>query len=196
MKAKALFALLATVVVALLLWVALRPVPPASYAVPAAPPPEDDGSDWFSPPPGTGATAAGPAETPEEPYDEFDLDPAAIASLRGGREFGDPRTPPIGRDAPREQATPEELADPEKYAEFEARQERKIKRAYVIEAEKYVAQLREDIEKGKTMGIPPEEIAKVEEKVRRIEEMRAKLLAADPGLATAAGDGSGDTAGR
>lgn len=195
MKAKVLFALLATVVVALLLWVALRPVPPASYTLPAPPLPEDGGSDWFSPPPGAGATTAGSTETPEEPYDEFDLDPAAIASLRGGREFGDPRTPPIGRDAPREQATPEELADPEKYAEFEARQERKIKRAYVIEAEKYVAQLRDDIAKGKTMGIPPEEIAKVEEKVRRIEEMRAKLLAADPGLAPTAGDSDG-TAGR
>ena len=111
-----------------------------------------------------------------------DLRDRLDAAVRGAREFGDPRTPPIGRSEPREQATPEELADPEKYAEFEARQDRKLKRAYVVEAERYVAQLRSDIEKGRALGIPADEIAKVEEKVRRIEAMRAELLAADPAL--------------
>lgn len=178
MKLTHLFAALALLVAALLLWVLLRPADQAGFELPAW---RDDSA---------AAAPARPArpvsDSDSDPAAEFadvPLDPDAIASLRGARELGyDPRTPPIGRDAPREQPSEEELADPEKYAEFEARQERKIKRAYVIEAEKYVRQLRDDIEKGKAMGIPPEEIAKVREKVRRIEEMRAQLLAADPGL--------------
>lgn len=164
---------------ALLAWAAVRPL----TAPPGNPPAGEDahlattetrGIPTGSPPPATGDHAG--------EFDPADLDPDAIASLRGAREFGDPRTPPIGRSEPGEQATPEELADPQKYAEFEARQERKIKRAYVVEAAKYVAQLRADIERGKAMGIPADEIAKVEEKARRIEAMRASLLAADPAL--------------
>lgn len=179
MKARYLFIAAALLVAALLLWLVLRPAERAHFELPTF------GEEAPAGMPGTAQAPA--AATPEaampEEYSDIELDPDAIASLRGARELGyDPRTPPIGRDAPPEQPSEEELADPEKYAEFEARQERKIKRAYVIEAEKYVRQLREDIEKGKAMGIPPDEIAKVQEKVRRIEEMRAQLLAADPGL--------------
>lgn len=192
---KYLFAALGLVVVALLVWLLLRPAA-APEPVVLGPPPYDDVVDDAAAV--TGMVPAGTATAaPEAGPEEIVLDPGAVASLRGARELGfDPRTPPIGRDAPREEPTAEELADPDKYAEFESRQERKIKRAYVIEAEKYVRQLRADIEKGKAMGITPEEIAKVEEKARRIEEMRAKLLADDPGLLTAPGGNGGDTGGK
>ncbi len=180
MKQHHLFIALAVLLLAMLAWLALRPQ--ATPSVPA------DQAQSQQAAPGVGGAAPyprGPAPAGGDHPGDFDpasLDPDAIASLRGAREFGDPRTPPIGRSEPGEQATPEELADPQKYAEFEARQERKIKRAYVVEAAKYVAQLRADIERGKAMGIPADEIAKVEEKARRIEAMRASLLAADPAL--------------
>lgn len=172
---------LALLVVAMVAWVALNPTArDAGAGTPTAALPADSAPAtdfaWTSSPAGDGDGDYPSRVDPES------LDPEAIASLRGAREFGDPRTPPIGRSEPREQATPEELADPEKYAEFEARQDRKLKRAYVVEAERYVAQLRSDIEKGRALGIPADEIAKVEEKVRRIEAMRAELLAADPAL--------------
>lgn len=180
---KYLFAIIGGLVVLLLLWLFLRPADSVTFTLPADDMPAYEGMDPTRS--HTGGMMPLPGEDEAEMPSEFDgiaLDQDAINSLRGAREFGDPRTPPIGRSAPPEQATEEELADPEKYAEFEARQERKVKRAYVIEAEKYTQQLREDIEKGKAMGIPPDEIAKVQEKVRRIEAMRAKLLAEDPGL--------------
>ncbi|MFZ5723295.1 MAG: hypothetical protein ACOY33_06505 [Pseudomonadota bacterium] len=179
---KYLFATLGALVLLLLLWLALRPPGTVELALPETPSTET--YEGLGPAPAPVPVPASPDGEPELPPELADipLDPDAIASLRGGRVFGDPRTPPIERSAPREEPTVDELADPERYAEYEARQERKIKRAYVIEAEKYAKQLREDIEKGKAMGIPADEIAKVREKVRRIEEMRAKLLADDPQL--------------
>lgn len=169
------------VVAALLAWTLARTVDMPGIHVPGTGPAAADG---MSSPAGTGYAAPSVAGSADALADITDmpLDPDAIASLRGAREFGDPRTPPIERSAPAEQATPEELADPARYAEFEARQERKMKRAYVIEAERYVSQLRDDVARARTMDIPAEEIAKVEEKIRRIEAMRQQLLAQDPGL--------------
>ena len=180
---KKVFVILALLVAALVAWLLLRPATPAPVvALPPAAPASDVPLDWMTPasqPP----AEAGDAEAAPGEYDDVPLHDDAIDSLRGARILGyDPRTPPIARSLPQEQATPEEIADPEKYAEFEARQDRKLKRAYVIEAEKYVSQLKDDIERGKAMGIPPEKIAKVREKVRRIEAMRAQLLAEDPAL--------------
>lgn len=177
---KYLFAALALAVVLAVGWMLLGPVSnpqvPVIGIAPQQPalPPLADG------PPRIPAGEMEPEMPPE--LASIPLDPDAIASLRGARVFGDPRTPPIERSPPREQATAEELADPEKYAEFEGRAERKLKRSYVIESEKYVAQLRDDVERGKAIGIPPDEIAKVEQKIRGIEEMRARLLAEDPQL--------------
>lgn len=173
---KALFILLGLLAILLVGYAVWRPVagpavaplPPLAEQLPAA------HRDFFTP------AAQPPPEDPE--LADIPLDEEAIASLRGGRMFGDPRTPPIERSAPQERASAEELADPAKYAEFEGRQERKLKRAYVIEAEKYIAQLHADLARGRAGGIPPDEIAKVEKKVKGIEEMRAKLLREDPGL--------------
>lgn len=179
---KYLFIALAVAALALLGWLFLKPVEgPQLAPVPAA---EAPPGDWFSGPVEGDAEPYQPAaEAPvEDEYADIELNPEAIASLRGGRIFGDPRTPPIERSAPAEAATAEELADPEKYAEFESRQEKKLKRAYVIEAEKYLEQLRSDVERGRAGGIPAEEIAKVEQKIDGIAKMREKLLKDDPTL--------------
>lgn len=176
---KYLFAVLTLIVVLLIGWKLSRPADPVAVPVVAAP-------DSPASPAATAEPVRIPAgeQTPEMPPELADipLDPDAIASLRGARIMGDPRTPPIERSPPREEATAEELADPDKYADFEGRAERKVKRTYVIESEKFIAQLRDDIERGKSIGIPEEEIAKVRQKIKGIEQMRAQLLAEDPQL--------------
>lgn len=131
---------------------------------------------------GAAVPLAGDGEYPQ-PGDPIELDPEAIASLREARLHGDPRTPPIERSAPRELPTAEELADPERYQEYEVRQERKVKQAFVAAAGPEAEKLRADIARGREMGIPEEEIAKAEEKLRRLEAMRAQLIEADPALA-------------
>lgn len=176
---KPLLFAVAVVVLLLVAWAAMRPADaPPVFALP----------DALSPAPAVGdmpVPATPPATTgaePAEAYADIELDEEAIASLRGGILFGDPRTPPIERSPAGEMASAEELADPDLYAEYETRQEKKLKRAYVIESEKFIAQLRSDIERGRAGGIPPDEIAKVERKIKGIEEMRAKLLRDDPAL--------------
>jgi hypothetical protein len=50
--------------------------------------------------------------------------------------------------------------------------------------------LRSDVEKGRAMGIPPDEIAKVEKKIDGIAKMREQLLKDDPTLLSGSADGS------
>lgn len=186
---KHLLIAVAVLVVLLVAWAVMRPADaPLPFALPDPPPaaPVGDGM----PLPATPTAATGDAPAGE--YDDIELDEEAIASLRGGILFGDPRTPPIERSPAGERASAEELADPALYAEYETRQEKKLKRAYVIEAEKYVAQLRSDVERGRAGGIPPDEIAKVEKKIKGIEEMRAKLLRDDPDLLGGNGQAPGN----
>jgi hypothetical protein len=177
---KYLFALVGVMALLLVGWVALKPVAgPLLPALPAFMQPEPQEEPELALAPVAGA----PAENGmDDEFADVPLDEEAIASLRGGRIFGDPRSPPIEYSAPAEMASAEELADPARYAEYEGRQEKKLKRAYVIEAEKYVAELRSNVARGRAGGIPPDEIAKVEKKIKGIEEMRAKLLRDDPTL--------------
>lgn len=179
---KYVFLLVAAAALGLLAWLALKPAAVPELA--PLPPMEAPAGDWFSTPPEAGSEPldAGAEASDDAEYDGIELDPEAIASLRGARLLGDPRTPPIERSAPGEAATAEELADPAKYAEYESRQEKKLKRAYVIEAEKYLEQLRSDVERGRAGGIPPDEIAKVEKKIEGIAKMREQLLKDDPTL--------------
>ena len=115
------------------------------------------------------------------------LEPAepAAYSMAMARENGDARAPPLQRDAPSDAASAAELADPKAYQQYETRQTMKLYAGFVRAAEADLPRLRDDIERGRQAGIAPEEIAKVEEKVRRIEAMRAQLLAENPGLAPA-----------
>lgn len=116
------------------------------------------------------------------------LDPAtfppvdAAATMAETREHGDPRTPPIEMTPAREKPTPAELADPKQYAQYEARQNAKLYKAYVASADKEVPALQADIERAKKEGFSPEQIKVVEEKVRRIQEMRDQLKAQHPDL--------------
>lgn len=108
---------------------------------------------------------------------------AAALSMSEARVNGDSRTPPIQRDAaPTEQPTAAELADPAAYQQFEARQNMRLRAAFTQAAATEVPRLRDDLERGRAAGIPADQLAKVEEKVRRIEEMRERLRQEHPQL--------------
>ncbi len=106
---------------------------------------------------------------------------SAAQSLAETR-YGDPRTPPIQRSEATEQPNAAELADPKLYQQYETRQNMKLYAAFVEAAKTEVPRLRADIERGRAVGIPPEKIALVEEKARRIEAMQAQLLRDYPSL--------------
>lgn len=143
-------------------------VPTGSVPAPGAP----SGPGWFQELPG--GAPRGPAIDESKP---------AAASMAETRLHGDPEAPPIARDAtPRERPTAAELADPKAYQAYEARQTMRTYAAYVDAVGKELPRLREDIERGRAMGIPAEEIAKAEAKARGMEEMRAQLLKDHPEL--------------
>lgn len=106
----------------------------------------------------------------------------AATSMAATREHGDPRTPPLDRTPDREMPTAAELHDPKEYAQYEANQNAKVYKAFVASADKEIPALQSDIERGKKEGISPEQIKIVEEKVKRIQEMRDQLKAQHPEL--------------
>ena len=134
------------------------------------------GAGWLGdlPAGGTGAPARA---------DAIDESKPAAVSLAETRLHGDPEAPPIARnEAPRERPTDAELADPKAYQAYETRQTMRTYASYIGAVDKELPRLREDIERGRAMGIPAEEIAKAEEKARGMEQMRAQLLKDHPEL--------------
>ncbi|MDQ1922733.1 hypothetical protein [Massilia pseudoviolaceinigra] len=124
---------------------------------------------------------AWPPDTKAAPADEAPL-PAA-QSLAQTRVYGDPEAPPIALDVPaRVRPTAEELADPKAYQAFEARQNAQVMAAYVKAVDEELPRLRDDIARGRSMGIAADKIAKAEDKARGLENMRAQLLKDHPAL--------------
>ncbi|MDM5177713.1 hypothetical protein PO883_10970 [Massilia sp. DJPM01] len=122
---------------------------------------------------------AWPAPTQAAPAGEAAL-PAA-QSLAQTRLHGDPQAPPIALDVPaRARPTAEELADPKAYQAFEARQNAQVMAAYVKAVDEELPRLRDDIARGRAMGIAADKIAKAEDKARGLESMRAQLLKDHP----------------
>lgn len=103
----------------------------------------------------------------------------AAHSLDEARRLGDPRQPPLLRDAePGEAASAWEIADPARYAAYEQRQQRRLWQNYVQAAGPALARLDADLARARAEGgIAPAEIAQVEEKRRRIAAMQAELSA-------------------
>ena len=107
---------------------------------------------------------------------------SAAQSLAATRD-GDPRTPPIQHDqGTQEMPTAAELADPKAYQKYEARQNTRVYAAYVQAADEELPRLREAITRARDMGIAPADIAKGEEKLRRITAMQKQLLTEHPEL--------------
>lgn len=118
----------------------------------------------------------------DEIVEDFIPNPEAVASMRQARLEGDPRAPKLGNHHEREKPTEEELGDHEQYLEYERRQQKRVFRAYVEASKVKTAQLRSMIEKGKTEGVSPEEIAFAEDKIRGIEDMAIKLQQDHPDI--------------
>ncbi|HET8730857.1 MAG TPA: hypothetical protein VFM34_07095 [Moraxellaceae bacterium] len=100
----------------------------------------------------------------------------AADSMKEAYEHGDPSAPPVVRDTVgREPPTAAELADPKAYQRYEERQNQHLYNEYVKAADSEVPRLQADIERARAAGLPPEEIAKGEEKLRRIQAMKEQL---------------------
>jgi hypothetical protein len=137
-----------------------------------------------SPPP----PAAAGSELERVPLPPVDSSAPAWLSMAEARENGDARTPPIARaTTPAVHADAAQLADPKAYAAFERSQHEKLLASFVVAAQQEVPRLRADLERGRAAGIDAAELAKVEEKIRRIEQQREATLKAHPTLAAATG---------
>lgn len=169
---KGVAALLIVIAAAWLAWPADEPMVPAheqTSARRAADPPapaQGPGMQFFSAPPS--------APEPQVP---------ASVSMANTRLHGDPEAPPIVRSSEAAVTpTESELADPKAYQAYEARQNVRVYASYIRAVDKELPILRDDIARGRAIGIAPEKIAKAEEKVRRLEAMRAQLLKEHPEL--------------
>lgn len=106
----------------------------------------------------------------------------AVESLSQSRLQGDARAPAVVRSSERVPPTAAELADPDAYQRYEARQNERLYRGYVKAADSEIPKLQEQIAKGRSEGLTPEQIAEGEEKLRRIESMRNQLMSDHPEL--------------
>ena len=109
------------------------------------------------------------------PIPPVDTRAPAWMTLAQAREAGDARTPPIQRDEPVEAVDPAILEDHKAYAANEFAQKQRLAAAYVRAAEPELERLQSDLDRGRAAGIPQAELDKVAEKIRRIEEQKAKF---------------------
>ncbi|MBJ7311232.1 hypothetical protein ACFOLJ_27575 [Rugamonas sp. CCM 8940] len=149
-------------------------------ALAGAAPASAAGGQWF------GAMADDGQELKRVPLPPIEGNRSAWLSMAEAREHGDQRTPPLQRDeAAPERASAAQLADPEAYRQYEQGQKQRMLSAYVTAAESELPALRADVERARAAGLPAADIAKVEEKIRRIEEQRRLVIKDNPGLASA-----------
>ncbi|ATQ74013.1 hypothetical protein CR152_05375 [Massilia violaceinigra] len=101
----------------------------------------------------------------------------AAESMADARRHGDARTPPL---APPTAAgagpTAAQLADPRAYQAYQAGQDARVIAAFANAAELEVPRLQADVERARAAGIPAAQIARVEEKIRRLEQLRHEIV--------------------
>ncbi|MDH0867583.1 hypothetical protein [Mitsuaria sp. GD03876] len=114
--------------------------------------------------------AAAPASTPS-------ADVPAAWSLSDARTAGDDRAPPVRRQSAEEGTPAWQLDDRQAYARREQDRHQAAQQAFVAAADKELPLIDQQIERGRAMGLSPEQLAKGEEKRRRIAEMRARMQA-------------------
>jgi len=142
---------------------------PAAQAQPGQDSP--DGMKWFDPVPETAQ-----ADLPRVPLPPVDSSASAWLSMSEAREHGDSRTPPIVHEAEARPApTPAQLADPQAYQQYQDDQHTRLLNNFVAAAADALPKLQADLERGRQAGIPPEQLAKVEEKIARIQQLSAGI---------------------
>jgi len=138
--------------------------PPAPPARAPAPPPVA--------PPAPAAAASDGDGLRRVPIPPVDARAPAWISMAQSRQSGDERAPPIERSAPAEHPDAALLADHDAYAAYQRAQNQRLAAGYVQAATPELSNLRADMERGREAGIPPEQLAHVAEKIRRIELQR------------------------
>ncbi len=134
---------------------------------------------WFS---SLANAESKPEELKRVPLLPVGFQMSATQSLVDTRD-GDARTPPIARDTQAPQAAAAaELADPQAYQRYEARQNMRLYSSFVQQAELEVPRLKADVARGIELGIAPDKIAVVQDKIKRLEAMQTQLKHDHPEL--------------
>ncbi|MBA5637882.1 hypothetical protein H3H37_12540 [Duganella sp. LX20W] len=140
----------------------------------------EGGRQWFE------AVPERDAQLQRVPLTPVDSSSSAWLSMADAREHGDARTPPLQRDEARTPPTAAELADPKAYQQYQQGQQMRVLGAFADAAAAELPRLYADVERGRAAGVPEEQIAKAEEKIRRIEQQRRLILRDHPELERAA----------
>lgn len=160
------------------------PTPEAAERPPAAakaPPSSTAKDNPPEPVPSRAEPATSRLQTPadhrdSETADTTGPDPENVASLKRGREEGEPRTPPLAEDRPgREMPSAEELADTDLYLEYEARQKADVLSSFIQASRKKSQELNKAIERAEAEGLPEEQLEEGREKLRQLEATRKEL---------------------
>ncbi|HEY0062726.1 MAG TPA: hypothetical protein VGC21_11435 [Telluria sp.] len=101
----------------------------------------------------------------------------AWQSMAAARQHGDERAPPIAAPAPPVAGpTPAQLADPAAYQRYEQGQNARVLANYAAAVGEELPRLRADVERARAMGIPAQDIAKVEAKIFRLEKLKKSIV--------------------
>ena len=103
------------------------------------------------------------------------LNSQAINSLEFSRLNGDSRSPPINHRVPSQRANQQQLNDPDQYNAYQADKKKQLIRHYVEAAQPKIDRLKEQVKKAKERGLPAEQLAEGEEKIKKLEEMVEQL---------------------
>ena len=157
----------------------LRPGPP-----PATPRPEAAPAVSSLPLPAPAAEPASAAALPVAASASEPVRPATAAeatpppahwSMADARERGDERAPPLQRAPGPQPVSAWELSDHDAYARREADLRARARADYVRATDAYLPELADGIARGRAAGVPPEAVAKMEAKLKRLQALRDEL---------------------
>ncbi len=103
------------------------------------------------------------------------LNSQAINSLEFSRLNGDSRSPPINHRVPSQRANQQQLNDPDQYNAYQADKKKQLIRHYVEVAQPKIDRLKEQVKTAKERGLPAEQLAEGEDKIKKLEEMVEQL---------------------
>ncbi|MEH6348250.1 MAG: hypothetical protein V7785_24345 [Bermanella sp.] len=105
----------------------------------------------------------------------IELHPEAISSLEQARLNGDPRSPPIHHSELSQRANKQQLEDSDQYSSYQANKKKQLISHYLQAAQPKINKLKEQVQIAKEKGLPPEQLAEGEEKIKRLEDMVEQL---------------------
>ncbi len=95
----------------------------------------------------------------------------AIQSLKHARINGDKRSPPIHHSELTQRANPQQIDDPDQYSDFQANKKKQLISHYIQAIQPKIARLKEQIQEAKEKGLPAEQLAEGEDKVKKMQDM-------------------------